>query len=291
MTRTRVLYHGNCCDGFAAAFAAWLKFGDEAQYVPCFYDGTEVDVAGCDVFVLDFSFEPAVLDRMAAVATSLVQLDHHAKAQAKLQGYRLPCCGKVHFDIDKSGAVLAWEHFHPDTPVPQLMRFVQTRDLWRWDTPGMEDARHFLTWLDFKPRDFQQWKAILELSADGYRQAITEGAAMAAKFESMCRDVVAQASPVTVAGVPGLMVNANPVFKDEVGSELARQCGTFGLIWNMEPGGRIKCSLRSNKPFDVAVLAAEFGGSGHDQAAGFYLPASALPDLAAGRLTRTRARA
>ena len=27
-----VIYHANCADGFGAAFAAWLKFGDEAEY-------------------------------------------------------------------------------------------------------------------------------------------------------------------------------------------------------------------------------------------------------------------
>ena len=29
-----VIYHANCADGFGAAFAAWRKLGDEAEYVP-----------------------------------------------------------------------------------------------------------------------------------------------------------------------------------------------------------------------------------------------------------------
>ena len=30
---TTVLYHANCPDGYAAAFACWQHFGDDAQYL------------------------------------------------------------------------------------------------------------------------------------------------------------------------------------------------------------------------------------------------------------------
>ena len=32
-----VIYHGRCRDGFAAAYAAWKKFGDKASYLPFLY--------------------------------------------------------------------------------------------------------------------------------------------------------------------------------------------------------------------------------------------------------------
>ena len=32
-----VIYHASCADGFGAAFAAWLKLGDDAEYVPMQY--------------------------------------------------------------------------------------------------------------------------------------------------------------------------------------------------------------------------------------------------------------
>ena len=55
-----VIYHANCTDGFGAAFAAWLKFGDEAEYRACHYgqecfqDGETVH--NREVYILDFSF-------------------------------------------------------------------------------------------------------------------------------------------------------------------------------------------------------------------------------------------
>ena len=32
-----VLYHADCLDGFGAAYAAWEKFGDTAEYIPVQY--------------------------------------------------------------------------------------------------------------------------------------------------------------------------------------------------------------------------------------------------------------
>lgn len=37
MMKTYVLYHAHCADGFGAAYAAWLKLGNDAQYVPVKY--------------------------------------------------------------------------------------------------------------------------------------------------------------------------------------------------------------------------------------------------------------
>ena len=36
--------------------------------------------------------------------------------------------------------------------------------------------------------------------------------------------------------------------------------------------GRIRCSLRSRGGLDVSQIAAKFGGGGHKQAAGTFLP-------------------
>lgn len=33
-----VCFHADCTDGFGAAFAAWLKLGDDAEYLPMAYN-------------------------------------------------------------------------------------------------------------------------------------------------------------------------------------------------------------------------------------------------------------
>ena len=67
MTKPLVIYHDSCADGFGAAFAAWLKLGDEAEYLPMQY-GAKTDVLqehqpdGREVYVLDFSFPHHQMD-------------------------------------------------------------------------------------------------------------------------------------------------------------------------------------------------------------------------------------
>lgn len=128
-----VLYHANCSDGFGAAYAAWKKFGDAATYHAAHYGEEPPDVAGKVVFILDFSYSRDTLKAMIEAASSLTVLDHHKTAQADLEG--LP---GVYFDMTKSGAVMAWEFFHPDKQVPEFLRYIQDRDLWNWKLPPQQ---------------------------------------------------------------------------------------------------------------------------------------------------------
>ena len=85
-----VIYHANCTDGFGAAFAAWLKLGDEAEYLsmehgkvktPTDFD-MKVSLAAKDndVYILDFSFPREVMDALFKHAKRVVWLDHHKTA-------------------------------------------------------------------------------------------------------------------------------------------------------------------------------------------------------------------
>ena len=85
-----VIYHASCADGFGAAFAAWLKFGDEAEYVPCQYrqeDKWPNDVRYShllrerEVYIIDFSFPRELMDFIFKHAKRVVWLDHHASSR------------------------------------------------------------------------------------------------------------------------------------------------------------------------------------------------------------------
>lgn len=97
-----ICYHGDCLDGFGAAFAAWKHWGDRAIYRGMHYGNTwkAEDVAGRDVFILDFSFPPEELSRMADYAQSVTQLDHHITAQEKWKEHLHPSAdvGVEHFE-------------------------------------------------------------------------------------------------------------------------------------------------------------------------------------------------
>ena len=65
MNRPLVIYHGNCADGFSAAWCFWRKYGEGADYVAGVYQQSPPDVAGRDVYLVDFSYKRDVLLEMA----------------------------------------------------------------------------------------------------------------------------------------------------------------------------------------------------------------------------------
>jgi oligoribonuclease NrnB/cAMP/cGMP phosphodiesterase (DHH superfamily) len=280
------LYHGRSCpDGFAAALAARLYYGDAVECLGLDHgDIKTVDdlppLQGRAVYILDFSFDAPILKDIEQRAAKLVLLDHHKSAAEKLTGFACRC-GVVHFDMGKSGARLAWEFFHPDATLPDLVRYVEDRDIWAWKYP---ESPAFLAALDMEPFDFFRWAQIAAFTRSELEAFMARGQAMDEKFTKLATDLAEGAQPIAFNGQQGLMVNAPGVFHSLVGDLLSRKSGTFALMWNAGKGGVIKVGLRSQRGFDCIPLAESMGGGGHPQACGFKLPAERLPDLLVGRL-------
>jgi len=309
-----VLYHADCPDGFGAAYAAWLHFGEGAGY-RAMHHGEPwemAEIAKHDVYILDFSFLPDQLEAMAGLASSVTQIDHHASAcQPWADRLTIAYDGResfshpslpltVIFDLDKSGARLAWEFFNPARPVPLLLRHVEDMDLWRFALPG---TRAFGRALRLVPFDFAAWDDLADRMPDtdaaGYKALVSEGEAIERFFQSEI-DRLAQSRlvmparlrgepldslqarrhglPTLVEGdrawraVSGLAINASTLFASELGNRLAEQSGSFGLVWQLGADGEAKVSLRAAGKVNVAEIAANYGGGGHPNAAGFRLP-------------------
>ncbi len=283
--RPLVLYHAQCADGFCAAWAAWRKLGDGADYLPVQYGTEPPDVRGRDVYVLDFSYKRPVMVRLAAVARSLTILDHHKTAQAELDGLSTVITGQnarfpvVVFDMDKSGGRLAWEYFHPDEEAPFLVDVTEDRDLWRWKLPR---SRELSAWLASAPRTFEAWTIFSsELTrpwrdSDGERwiydglteDAVEQGAAIL-RYQQTVIDVhVANAVEIELDGYKVLSLNATTMFS-EIAGKLAED-RPFGATWFVRQDGKKVWSLRSREGgVDVSEIARRHGGGGHKQAAGF----------------------
>ena len=283
--RPLVVYHARCADGFGAALAAWLYYEGQVEFLPCDHGDMKTpadlpDVQGRAVYILDFSFAPDVMAAIEMQAAKLVMLDHHKSAAEKLTGFRCRC-GVVHFDMDHSGARLAWDFFLPERPLPDLIRYIEDRDLWRWQ---FDHSPAFLAALDMEPMSFGRWAEIAAFDATQVQAFMQRGQAMDEKFCRLAEDIAAQAEPVVFNGVQGLMVNAPGVFHSLVGDLLSRRSGTFALMWSASKGVVVKVGLRSQRDFDCIPLAESMGGGGHAQACGFRMPAERLPGLLAGEL-------
>jgi hypothetical protein len=251
--RPLVLYHGDCPDGFGAAFAAWKKYGDGADYLPVNHGDPPPDLRGRQALVADFAYDRQTTLQLFQQAAQLVVLDHHRSAESEIGD--LPGCV---FDMQRSGAVMAWEHLHRE-PIPLLLQYVQDRDLWRNQLPESDEVSAALR---SKPFDFLVWDGL------DVGQLRLEGRVLLAYQRRMIERIAAHASPVEILGIKVPAVNS-PVLQSELGDRLARG-KPFAAVWWQGAGEVARWSLRSTpEGMDVSEIAARFGGGGHRTAAGF----------------------
>ena len=250
-----VLYHAECTDGFGAAYAIWKRF-PSAEFIPADHgQPPPVSCAGRNVVVVDFSYPRPILEAMAKDAAAFQVLDHHITAQEALGG--LPY---AHFDLEKSGAVLAWEWAH-GTPAPWLLQYVQDKDLWTWKLPA---SREISAGLNSHPYDFKVWDS---LEKDVLER---EGRAILRFEHELVKKIIRHAIWVRFEGQAVPCVQS-AVLTSQIGEQLSSGW-PFCLIWH-DHNGRRHFSLRSEQAgADVAKIAVKYGGGGHTHAAGFSVP-------------------
>lgn len=263
------LYHGNCPDGFGAAWSVWKALGSQAEYIPVQHDQPLPKLKpGSKVYLVDFSYPQAVLMQLADVMQQVVVLDHHKSAQQALAG--LPSLEAVErgdsnigarFEMEKSGAVLAWEFFHPKQPLPALLQYVQDKDLWRFSLPH---SRAVSAALSSHPFDFEVWET---LNIDQLQQ---EGQVLVRLLDRYVERLVERAYWRRLGDYEIPVVNT-PLLGSNVGNQLCVRFpeAPFAACYSDPSEGQRHWELRSKGAFDVSEVAVQFGGGGHRNAAGF----------------------
>lgn len=260
----RVFYHANCPDGLASAAVACRKFGNNANYVALNYGDPFVIEKGDGVYFVDFSVKRDVMLELSKDADYIVVIDHHKTAEAELVD--LPSNVELVFDMSKCGAVLTHEYFFPNEPVPELIYYVQDRDLWKWELPYSKEVNEALYVL---PRDISNHsQALYKLKSE---PLVAQGIAILAAKEMTIQSILRNSYQMLINNTICPAVNSCS-YMSEVGNELAKESSNgFSCVWFLLPDGRYKYSLRGNGSFDCSELAASFGGGGHHNAAGFTL--------------------
>lgn len=285
------LFHADCDDGFTAAWAIWRRWRNCA-FRPVQYGQpipTSEELAGLHVLIVDFSWPAAELERMAESARSVLVLDHHKTAQAALAGmHRVArpdlndvsrCFARViggprervlvEFDMERSGAHMAWNFAHPEASAPPLVRFVEDRDLWRFSLPETKPVRMLLQSL---PRSFADWEGVHWDLMHTPWSAINTGRAIQRFYDARVAEMAAAATFQEVAGFPGVPVAHVPyAFVSDVCHQLLdlHPAAPFAAACVVAHGGTT-WSLRSRDDRqDVSEIAKAHGGGGHRNAAGF----------------------
>lgn len=260
-----VLYHGGCPDGFGGAFAAWKKFGDTAEYIPVKY-GSPVPkgLEARDLYFVDFCYPREIMDSIIAAAKSVTVLDHHLGSKETVES--MP---EHRFDENHSGAVVAWTYFHPGTPVPTMLKYVEDGDLYVFRLP---DSRAMLSYMYAQPFHFDTWDALAtRLESEPERNTILEiGKIYAEHFAILVEQIANKAILVSFEGYECYLSNATDMFTSDVGNRLARLKPPFAIVAKLH-GDAINVSLRSDESIDVSAIARKYGGNGHPHASAFRI--------------------
>ncbi|EGQ8491844.1 phosphohydrolase [Vibrio cholerae] len=270
--RTICIYHANCCDGMGAAWVVHkaLNENDDVEFIAANYQGELPEVKDAHVIIVDFSFKQDQMREIAKQANSVLVIDHHKTAQAEL----IPLIeqGIIHgvFDMEKSGAMLAWNYFFPNEEPPRLIEHIQDRDLWKFELVG---TREIQAALYSYPMELELWDELMETDTG---KLYLEGVAIDRAHKKNVNGLVEFCSyQSSIAGFLVPTLNCNYMFASDAGNILAKDA-PFSATYQETEGYR-KYSLRSvDGGMDVSEIASKFGGGGHKHAAGFKI---AIEDL------------
>lgn len=302
-----IIYHASCPDGWAAAFICKKKY-TEAEFVPLNHGLDEATLENLieiicrdkDVLMVDYSLRTRELnDRLNAAAKSFRILDHHKSAREVLDGATYAI-----FDMGRSGAGLAWDYlFGKDSPLgdnllggnarPWWVDYTEDQDLWNWVLPGSQEINAYLM---TQPRTMESWDGMLAFLSIGLEDSITQvtklGKGVRQYIEYYTRSVIAERQEGILAfenrNYRVAALNIPYAGVSEAGNALVELGYDIGLAWFERGDGQTQFSLRSKKggDVDVSAIAKNYGGGGHQSAAGFQVDFLIGRDIVDGILGR-----
>lgn len=300
-TKPLLIYHANCTDGFGANFFAQKYFHDKLKMarsdiltIPAEYRKEDQILEtlrkhgrGRDVYIMDFSFSPEVVRKeILPISNKVVLLDHHKTAMEqwteKEDFVLMEDNLFVKFDMKRSGALLAWEHFFASEPYERgdidhaIAEYISDWDLFKFEYG--ETTRFFNAYLKSIPMTIDGWNPlnVLDLTP-----LLEKGKIIRETLNALIAKEVTSSAVVPIEitiedkTYKGLSLNMSSAFVSEVGNALAQKEGTFALLWKTN-GTTAFCSLRSVRGYDCSKIATHFGGGGHPNASGFSIPLTEL---------------
>lgn len=284
------IYHGNCADGFTAAWVVRRKFEDRFDFHAGVHGDPPPDVAGRHVVIVDFSYKRPVLEAMAASALSVLILDHHKSAQEALADLPPPPPdpygrrekGTIHvnlppgscaiFDMKRSGAQIAWDYFFGSiSRRPQLVDYVGDRDLWRFKMPFSREVSAYIFSHEY---DFKQWDRLASRlgTAHGRRAVAQMGGAIDKKHHKDVAELVGETQRRMILGGHSVPVANLPYTLSSDAGHLMAQGEPFAACYWDTPSGRVFSLRSTDSGLDVSEIARMYGGGGHRNASGFRMP-------------------
>ena len=266
--KTACLMH-NDLDGFSSGYSLWkaLKGTDELMFIEVQY-GQEPPYEALRefkpdrVYIVDFSYKAPVLKDFLNEFPETMVIDHHKSSLSELEAAFEDRVYKTYVhDVNLSGCVMTWQHLFPEEEVPEILLYVQDRDLWKFE---LENSKEINAYIASLPKDFEEWDSFYT------PEAYDAGRAIIRLQEKAIERRLKDARMVEISGYAVPCVNASDNIS-ELGEAMCKAYpdAPFSVSYCDRGDGKRSYSLRSRNGFDVSEVAKRFGGGGHPRAAGF----------------------
>lgn len=190
---------------------------------------------------------------------------------------------KCHFDMNHSGAYLAWKVFYPNEPkVPEVVRYVEDRDLWKWELPN---SRELSTAMFISiPLSVDEYGLLID-EEEKLKPLMQSGIEMLDYQKRVIESAMHLVEVRLIRGKKAGVINT-PFFPSEFGENILKNFPEvdMAMIWNRDESRykkAFKPHLRSRKDSGVNVgdIAKLFGGGGHPNASSFEWTKDSMESL------------
>ena len=265
MTKVICIYHGNCADGFTAAWVVKKALPKEnIEFYPGFYQNPPPDVTDKIVYIVDFSYKRPIMEEIVKKAKKVIHIDHHDTAIKDMWDFRAENYESLYSkENTESGAMLTWRYFFPDYEVPQMIKHIDDRDRWQFKIDGTREIQANIFSYDYT---FENWDMLMSQRIE---DQVQQGNAIERKQAKDIKELIGVVvrrmdiggHNVPVANIPYML-----------GSDMCHTLAKgepFAAYYYDKPDRR-EFGLRSEEGgMHVGNVATQFGGGGHEHAAGF----------------------
>ena len=278
---TLIVAHKDCMDGLcgAAIISDLLSSKPHEVIFAAYGDDTYniINHSASHIIFVDFSFNREDTLLCAAKFDSVTILDHHKTAEANLSGITDEASNiELIFDMNKSGAMLAYDYAKPRDFPKQVVEYIQDRDLWTWKLLNSKEFNEGLRHL-VKPNDIVNFNSIIYAHEDELEPIISVGTTLLQSTDKYVNSKLQNTQIINLNGQAFVVCNTTTAMS-ELGNALCKEHNLPSATYQISSTGQVWWSLRSLDTLpDISSVAKVYGGGGHRNAAGFEINIELLP--------------
>lgn len=288
------IFHHDDHDGLMSGAVALRKFGRNAEAYKIHHGipfPFEIVEPGETVVIVDFAVNSGGgLEQLCGITDNIIWIDHHISAIERdrevVRKYRVDGL----LEVGRAACVLAWEYFFPGEQLPLAVDLVGDHDVWTF-VHG-DRTRFFQAGLYLRRAEAEDpfWQKLMDEGVNGgpLLEEVCRDGAVVRRYQQLKDDADIRRFGYETDFAGYRCVACNVKSNSYLFSSLKYRYPV--MISYAFDGNGWKCSLFTERDdIDVSKIAAEYGGGGHAQAAGFrvhelpFAPAGPIAELDRGR--------